>query len=274
MQYQNRFAKCAPPFSCGPLVLVLCLLASPTPPSTRAFSDESSASDSGVISRKMVCSACVIIAGPLADDINYLLANGRYYQEAVIRLRLRLACEDPRLIQSGRRGRRGASSPETLRNNCWYLVKTMTEQMVMIIKRRWQAEAAEYEQDILPRSFCDAIGACEPGRPSLLDALTVAHKRSVGAAMTEETQSETHAGNHKNNQNKPSNRNASDWSNYDKSGGRGTSRSDTRATQQRGKDGFHYSESTNSSDTHTNYEFNIANSSDSDFAAKMKHEEL
>mmetsp|Transcript_26438 Transcript_26438/g.66550 ORF Transcript_26438/g.66550 Transcript_26438/m.66550 type:complete len:981 (-) Transcript_26438:61-3003(-) len=119
----------------------------------------------GPAMKMLVCDACNAVMGWLAKDVKFLVETGKMWKPKDLRDRIGISCGDP-MLPTG-----------AMRDACGYLMADYNEGIARDVALRWTEGSEEFEEDIVPREFCEKLGVCKEGHKTLNHQISFAERK-------------------------------------------------------------------------------------------------
>mmetsp|Transcript_80905 Transcript_80905/g.142720 ORF Transcript_80905/g.142720 Transcript_80905/m.142720 type:complete len:172 (-) Transcript_80905:146-661(-) len=112
------------------------------------------------------CDACKIVMGRLAPDLKFLTETAQIWPQSVLEERLALACDDPKHPTGA-----GVEA-------CNLFISEYHKSIVKEVKKRWDENSEEFEEDIVPAVFCtNIVSICKEGKQSLNEMMAFSERK-------------------------------------------------------------------------------------------------
>eukprot|EP00415_Alexandrium_ostenfeldii_P004557 UN4557 len=115
--------------------------------------------------KMLQCEACRAVMTELAKDVKYLVESDKMWRPQVLSERIKISCLDP-AIPAG-----------VMKDACGYMMADFHEAIGRDVVLRWREDAEEFEEDIMPKEFCEKVGVCRENQKPMLQSINEGSQR-------------------------------------------------------------------------------------------------
>lgn len=110
--------------------------------------------------KALMCDACYHVMTSLGKDVGFLIETGKMWKSEDLNARIAMSCMDPNLVQGA------------MQESCSDMIDEYSKVIAKDVALRWDEDAEEFEEDIVPTEFCAKAGICKEGHKSINQMLS------------------------------------------------------------------------------------------------------
>mmetsp|Transcript_81299 Transcript_81299/g.169940 ORF Transcript_81299/g.169940 Transcript_81299/m.169940 type:complete len:189 (+) Transcript_81299:832-1398(+) len=139
---------------------LLCLLLALFPSSSRV-----SAAAVSPAQKMLHCEACKTISAALSKDVKTLVEAEKMWTQKDLLGRIDISCMDPNLPSGA------------MQEMCSDFIEKYRQVIAKEVAKRWDENADEFEEGIVPGQFCFALGACQEKHETINEMIQKSNKK-------------------------------------------------------------------------------------------------
>merc|ERR1712113_249819 len=101
----------------------------------------------------------------LSKDVKFLVESDKMWNPKDLAERIKVSCQDPG-IASG-----------AMKDACSYMMADFHEAIAREVALRWTEESEEFEEDIVPKEFCEKVGICKEGHKTINEMISTSDRK-------------------------------------------------------------------------------------------------